>query len=90
MFIIINYNQESFKYEVWQHPKTKAYFVDMTEETRIPIEIVKDALEEQFNIKIITYTENPPREYAESHPFKKSGEFSYYFVPENGQEEMEC
>lgn len=90
MSIRINYNEKTFEYEVWQHPKTKAYFVDMTEETRIPIRIVKDELEKQFDIKITTYTENPPREYAKSHPFRKSGEFSYYFVPKNGQEEMEC
>lgn len=89
MRITINYNDKTFEYEVWQHPKTNAYFVDMTEETRIPIEIVKDALEEQFNIKITKYTENLPRKYKESHPFKKSGEFNYYFVPENGKEEME-
>ena len=52
MTIKINYNDKTIEYEVWQHPETKAYFVNMTEETRIPIEIVKDALEEQFNIKI--------------------------------------
>lgn len=89
MRITINYNDKTFEYEVWQNPETKVYFVDMTEETRVPIEIVKDALEEQFNIKIIKYTENLPREYDKNHPFKKSGEFSYYFVPENGKEEME-
>ena len=50
MSIRINYNDKTFEYEVWQHPKIKAYFVDMTEETRIPIRIVKDELEKQFDI----------------------------------------
>lgn len=90
MSIKINYNDKTYEYEVWQHPETKAYFVKITEETRIPIEIVKDELEKILKVKITKYTETPPRAYAESHPFKKSGEFSYYFVSKNGQEEMEC
>lgn len=89
MTIKINYNDKTIEYEVWQHPETKAYFVNMTEETRIPIEIVKDALEEQFNIKITKYTETLPRKYAENHPFQKSGNCNYYFVPENDQENIE-
>jgi hypothetical protein len=89
MTIKINYNDKIIEYEIWQNPETKVYFVNMTEATRIPIEIVKNALEEIFNIKITKYTETLPREYAKNHPLKKSGDFCYYFMPENGQENIE-
>lgn len=85
MTLKINYNDKTVEYEVWQNPDTKTYFVVITEETRIPIEIVKNELEEQFNTKIIKYTENLPRKYKENHPFKKLGAFSYCFVPENAK-----
>lgn len=48
MNIKIDYKNKTTEYEVWQHPESKAYFVDMTEETRIPIEIVKEALEKKI------------------------------------------
>lgn len=89
MTIKINYNGKTFEYEVWQDSETTTYFVNITEETRIPIEIVKDALEEQFSIKITKYNQTLPREYTENHPFQKSGNCNYYFVPKNDQENTE-
>ena len=78
MNIKIDYKNKTTEYEVWQHPESKACFVDMTEETRIPIEIVKEALEKKFNIKISKYHETGHRAYARDN-YKESNQFSYCF-----------
>ena len=74
----VNYNGSSFEYEVWVHPDGNAYFVELTDETFVPIEIVKDALEEKFNIQIKSYCVNGHKRYAKDN-FAESNEFTYYF-----------
>ena len=82
MSIKINYKDKTIEYEVWQHPECKAYFVDLTDESEIPIEIVKDALEEKFNIKIKSYRKTGHKSYEKDN-YRDSNEFCYYFVPES-------
>ena len=87
MSIKINYNNKTIEYKIYENRETKAYFVKISEETRIPIEIVKDALEEQFNIKIAKYGKAMQREYTDNHFLNEPNKpyYYYYFTPENNE-----
>lgn len=74
----INYNNKINKYDVFIHPNKKLYAVTLTDNNKIPIEIIKNALEEQYNIKIKCYNQSPNKRYSK-YKFKESNEFSYYF-----------
>lgn len=78
----INYNQDIYEYNVLVLQNEKIYFVELTDERKIPITIVKDALEEKFNIKINSYAENGHKCYAKDN-YVESNEFSYYFSTED-------
>ena len=73
--IKFNYNQKSYNLKTtWNQDKT-AIYVDFKEEDRIPIDIVKEALEETFNIEIVSYTDNLHARETDTHePIK----FIYY------------
>ena len=74
----INYNENTYEYKVWKHPELNSYFVELTDETTIPIEIVKEAIEEFYNIEIKSYCVNGHKRYAKDN-YKESNEFTYYF-----------
>lgn len=74
----ITYNDITFDYYVWEHPTKEIYFVDLRDETRIPIEVVKDELEKLYDVKIQSYCETGYKRYAKDN-YAESKEFSYYF-----------
>ena len=77
--IKVNYKGNSFEYKVWIHPDNNAYFVELTDETYAPIEIIKDALENFYDIKIQSFCENGHKSY-EVDNYTESNKFTYYFA----------
>ena len=77
----INYNDKTYSYNVFIHPDKNLYAVKLTDDNAIPIEIIKDVLEEQYNIKIKQYNKGCNISY-EKENFVESGEFFYYFKVE--------
>lgn len=74
----INYNQTRYELHVWKSSERELYIVDMQDNIDIPIEIIKDALEDFFNIEIKQYARSGYKAYAKDN-YQPSNEFSYTF-----------
>ena len=81
----INYNQKRYELPVWKSSEREFYIVDMQDNIDIPIEIIKDALEDFFKIKINQYARGGYKAYAKDN-YEPSNEFSYIFSSEEKDE----
>ena len=73
-----NWNGNVFELSVWKSSENNSYIVDLNDNVSIPIEIVKDALEDFLNIEIKQYSKGGHKRYAKDN-FEPSNEFSYWF-----------
>lgn len=78
----INYNQKGYELSVWKSSEREFYMVDMNDKIDVPIDIVKDALENFFNIKIKQYAKGGYKRYAKDN-YQPSKNFSYIFSCED-------